>query len=255
MFVSTLSITAMRYCFSLTLTQMVKMPAKNVSAAKDPFTCPNQNGYSARYADIASKEYTLVGQLMRLISGYFKQHILLQTFNKFQTNEKYDWSNELQGMILSSFYLGYSISHFPGGLIADRIGGKMVFATALVSTVIFTLLIPMAVHFGGASALIGIRLAMGLFQGGIFPAINTILSAWIPRNERSRMVSLVFCGYPVSFIFFIEILNEPIHFHTMLSGSVQFIVRQKENAANFFTQWQSMEACSKNKIHSNSSSI
>lgn len=101
-------------------------------------------------------------------------------------------------MILSSFYLGYSISHFPGGLIADRIGGKLVVVTALVSTVIITFSIPTAVSFGGASALIVIRFVMGLMQGGIFPAINSILSAWVPQHERSRMVSLVFCGYPVS---------------------------------------------------------
>lgn len=29
----------------------------------------------------------------------------------------YDWSQELQGVILSSFYWGYAITHLPGGLL------------------------------------------------------------------------------------------------------------------------------------------
>lgn len=102
-------------------------------------------------------------------------------------------------MILSSFYMGYAIAHFPGGLIADWIGGKAVIVTALLTTVAITLSIPTVVSFGGAYGLIVLRITMGLLQGGIFPAVNTILSAWVPQNERSRMASLIFCGYPVSY--------------------------------------------------------
>lgn len=36
------------------------------------------------------------------------------------TSERYDWSQELQGLILSSFYWGYVVSHVPGGLISGK---------------------------------------------------------------------------------------------------------------------------------------
>lgn len=42
-FFATLSITAMRYCFSLTLTQMVKLPASNGVSLKDDVACPVQH--------------------------------------------------------------------------------------------------------------------------------------------------------------------------------------------------------------------
>lgn len=112
-------------------------------------------------------------------------------------NLRFDWSQELQGMILSSFYIGYLITHVPGGLLAERIGGKYIIVGALFFSAISSLLTPVAVTFGGAPALIVLRIAMGLFQGGVFPAVSTILSSWVPTNERGFMGSLVFCGLPV----------------------------------------------------------
>lgn len=82
--------------------------------------------------------------------------------------------------------------------MADWIGGKTVIVTALISTGLMTMTIPSVVSAGGAYGLIVVRVMMGLVQGGIFPAVNTILSAWVPQHERSRMASLIFCGYPVS---------------------------------------------------------
>lgn len=35
---------------------------------------------------------------------------------------KYDWNQEQQGWILSSFYIGYVVTHIPGGIIAERYG-------------------------------------------------------------------------------------------------------------------------------------
>lgn len=108
-------------------------------------------------------------------------------------------------MILSSFYFGYALAHFPGGLLADWLGGKAVIVTALISTGLITMTIPTVVGAAGAYGLIVVRLLMGLMQGGIFPAINTMLSAWVPAHERGRMASLVFCGYPVCRIHAIRI--------------------------------------------------
>lgn len=46
--------------------------------------------------------------------------------NKMRTKvgDKYDWSQTEQGWILSSFYIGYVITHIPGGLVAEKFGGK-----------------------------------------------------------------------------------------------------------------------------------
>lgn len=89
--------------------------------------------------------------------------------------------------------------HLPGAMLAERIGGKSVLVTGLASTVLLTLLTPISVSFGDAYALIIIRALIGSFQGGMWPAVSTILAAWVPKNERGFLASLVFCGLPVRF--------------------------------------------------------
>lgn len=51
-------------------------------------------------------------------------------------------------MILGSFYWGYIITHIPGGILAEKFGGKYVFSGGLLAAGILTILTPMAVHLG-----------------------------------------------------------------------------------------------------------
>ena len=37
---------------------------------------------------------------------------------------EFDWDAETQGLILGCFFYGYALSHVPGGLLAERYGGK-----------------------------------------------------------------------------------------------------------------------------------
>lgn len=138
-------------------------------------------------------------------------------------SDRYDWSEELQGLIMGLFYVGkcpnchslqyildppqpnssmpfagYVLMHIPGALIAERIGGKLVLVSAMAFTTIFTLLTPICVNWGGATALIGVRMAIGTLQGGMWPAVSTILSAWLPMSERNSLAGLAFCGLAVN---------------------------------------------------------
>ena len=97
-------------------------------------------------------------------------------------------------MILGSFYYGYVITHLPGGMLAERFGGKYSLGLGILSTALFTLLTPPAVKWGGANALIALRILMGLGEGTTFPALNAMLAQWTPPEERSKIGSLVFAG-------------------------------------------------------------
>lgn len=110
----------------------------------------------------------------------------------------YDWDQALQGLVLGSFYIGYVITHVPGGILAERFGGKYTLALGILSTAIFTCLTPMAVNYGGSTALIILRILMGLGEGTTFPALSVLLAAWVPVNERSKVGSFVFGGGQVS---------------------------------------------------------
>lgn len=102
-------------------------------------------------------------------------------------------------MILSSFYVGYVLLHVPGGILAEKIGGKPVIVGALLISGILSIATPIIVNTGGATALIVLRITLGIVQAGFFPAVATMMSAWVPRHERGRVGSLVYCGLPVSF--------------------------------------------------------
>lgn len=113
---------------------------------------------------------------------------------------EYEWSESLQGLILSSFYIGYLITHIPGGILAERYGGKWILGLGILSTAFFTLITPLAIHTGGAGGLIAVRILMGLGEGTTFPALSALLSQWVPAKERSKLGSLVLGGGQVGTI-------------------------------------------------------
>ncbi|KAL4712286.1 hypothetical protein ACJJTC_004048 [Scirpophaga incertulas] len=106
----------------------------------------------------------------------------------------FEWSEETQGIILSSFYYGYIVTHLPGGMLAERFGGKYSLGFGVLSTAVFTLFTPWTVNLGGATGLIILRVLEGLGEGTTFPALNALLAKWAPVSERGRMGSLVFGG-------------------------------------------------------------
>lgn len=97
-------------------------------------------------------------------------------------------------MILSSFYIGYMLTHIPGGILAERFGGKWTLGLGILSTAGFTVLTPITVEKGGAYGLIVLRILMGLGEGTTFPALSALLASWVPERERSKIGSFVFGG-------------------------------------------------------------
>jgi len=106
-----------------------------------------------------------------------------------------------QGLILSSFFWGYILTHIPGGILSERFGGKYTLGLGILSTAIFTLLTPLVVQWRGAVGLIVLRVLMGLGEGTTFPALNALLAQWTPPEERSIIGSLVFAGAQLGTVF------------------------------------------------------
>ncbi|KAH8298054.1 hypothetical protein KR018_005265, partial [Drosophila ironensis] len=116
------------------------------------------------------------------------------------TGGDYEWSEELQGLILSSFYIGYIVTHIPGGLLAEKFGGKWTLGIGILSTAVFTMLTPLAIEYGDSDWLIVTRVLMGLGEGTTFPALSVLLAAWVPANERGKLGALVLGGGQVGTI-------------------------------------------------------
>jgi Sugar phosphate permease len=97
-------------------------------------------------------------------------------------------SASAQGLILSSFFLGYAIMQIPGGALADRFGYRRVIIVAVLLWSIFTALTGMAWSLG---SLIAVRFVFGLGEGSFFPSGSKAIASTFPRNQRSRAMSIM----------------------------------------------------------------
>lgn len=93
------------------------------------------------------------------------------------------------------------MTHLPGGMVAEKFGGKHSLGFGMLSTAILTLVTPVAVEWGDSTALITLRVLMGFGEGVTLPALNTMLAKWTPPEERSKAGSLVYIGAPLGTVF------------------------------------------------------
>lgn len=135
-------------------------------------------------------------------------------------------------MILSSFYWSYMISNFFGGFVARKIGGKYTLIFGILFSAVLTVASPIVITWGGSTALIWLRVIMGVGEGLTYPAISgkffltsflnfeisseisyffwfltfvffrkALMASWVPENERSKAGSIIFSGPAVGNIF------------------------------------------------------
>jgi ACS family glucarate transporter-like MFS transporter len=95
------------------------------------------------------------------------------------------------GWLEWAFVLGYAAFQFPGGVIGQRLGARLMFT--LISTIAFlaTVLTPLAPALLNGMALfvvlLGLQLLMGLAQGAIFPVSSGVMETWF-RPERWALI-------------------------------------------------------------------
>jgi ACS family sodium-dependent inorganic phosphate cotransporter len=110
--------------------------------------------------------------------------------------EDLGWSQTQKGFVLSSFFIGYMLFMFASGWLATRFGGKRVLGVAVLAWSAFTLLTPPAAAMS-LTALIAVRIAMGIGEAAMFPATYELFGRWIPLAERTRAAARLLSGVPV----------------------------------------------------------
>lgn len=114
--------------------------------------------------------------------------------------ETYGWDLSTQGLVLSSFFIGYLLTQIVGGKLADRYGGKVVLGFGVFIWSLFTLVAPPAAALG-ITVLIVARILMGMGEAVTFPAIYALYARWIPVKERSRSAGFSNSGIPLGTVF------------------------------------------------------
>jgi MFS transporter, ACS family, glucarate transporter len=91
------------------------------------------------------------------------------------------------GWLETAFVVGYAIFQFPGGLIGQRVGARVMFTAISIVAFLATALTPLAPRVLQGSALfellLALQLLMGLAQGAIFPVGSGVMEAWF-RPEK-----------------------------------------------------------------------
>ncbi|CAG8820124.1 8814_t:CDS:2, partial [Racocetra persica] len=102
--------------------------------------------------------------------------------------EEFNWSPKIQGLISSSFYIGYCMTQIIGGALSDKFGGKQILGIAAATWAFFTLLTPISARIN-LYMLILCRICLGIGEGVCYPCVISLISKWFPTQERTRAVS------------------------------------------------------------------
>ncbi|MCO5548515.1 hypothetical protein L7F22_001975 [Adiantum nelumboides] len=108
-------------------------------------------------------------------------------------SSEFHWDHTTVGLVQSSFFWGYLLTQIAGGIWADSIGGKQVLGFGVVWWSLATMATPFAAKLG-LPCLLFVRACMGIGEGVAMPAMNNLLSKWVPASERSRSLALVYSG-------------------------------------------------------------
>ena len=95
------------------------------------------------------------------------------------------------GWLEWAFVLGYAAFQFPGGVIGQRLGARLMFTLIGAIAFVATVLTPLAPALLNGIALfvvlLGLQLVMGLAQGAIFPVSSGVMETWF-RPERWALI-------------------------------------------------------------------
>ena len=99
-------------------------------------------------------------------------------------------AGSLTSLTPSPFRRGYLLTQVLGGVWADKYGGKKVLGFGVIWWSIATAITPVAARLGLVPLLV-VRACMGIGEGVAMPAMNNMLSRWVPALHHADCVSAV----------------------------------------------------------------
>ena len=101
------------------------------------------------------------------------------------------------GLVAGIFFIGYLFLQVPGGRIAEHGSAKKFVAWTILAWGGLTFLSGFAQN---VTEMLILRFFIGVAEGGVWPAILTIISHWFPRGERARANALFMMNAPIASI-------------------------------------------------------
>jgi ACS family tartrate transporter-like MFS transporter len=116
-------------------------------------------------------------------------------FAKLRMARDLQFSEEVFGLGIGIFFLGYLILEIPGALLVERWSARKWFARILVSWG----LVSAATAFVRTPAeFYAARFLLGVAEAGFFPGIIVYFTHWFPMRERAGAMSRMIVAIPIS---------------------------------------------------------
>ncbi|MCL1841714.1 MAG: MFS transporter [Propionibacteriaceae bacterium] len=100
-----------------------------------------------------------------------------------------------QGLISGIFFVGYMCLQVPGAVLAQKWSAKRVVVILMCCWGVVAMLCG-AVQ--DKPQFLIVRFILGVFEGGVWPAVLVLLASWFPLKERARANALWMCCLPLS---------------------------------------------------------
>jgi D-galactonate transporter len=105
-----------------------------------------------------------------------------------------NFSHAQMGIVFSSFFVGYALFNFIGGVASDKYGAKKVFGGAMGIWSIFCGATALA---GGLVSLIVLRVLFGMGEGPFSSSNSKMVNNWFPRREVASAIGVISSGTPL----------------------------------------------------------
>ena len=102
------------------------------------------------------------------------------------------------GLVFSAFGWTYAALQIPGGILADRLGPRILYTVSLIAWSFVTLF---QGFVKGFISLVGLRIATGALEAPSYPTNNRIVTSWFPENERASAIAVYTSGQFIGLAF------------------------------------------------------
>ncbi|WP_096084778.1 MFS transporter [Agaribacterium haliotis] len=113
-------------------------------------------------------------------------------------SEELGFTSVHMGWIFSAFGLTYALFQIPGGVVVDYVKPRILYPFILVAWSLATLIQGLV---SSVAALVGCRLAIGVFEAPSYPANNKIVTAWFSEDQRASAIAVYTSGQFIGLAF------------------------------------------------------
>ncbi|XP_063432566.1 vesicular glutamate transporter 3-like isoform X2 [Mytilus trossulus] len=148
-------------------------------------------------------------------------------------NLSLNWTVDGTLYLNTAYFVGGLFTQVPGGILATRFSPVRICGLSVLLSSICMVVLPVCIQNSQYVAVLVVRALQGVIEGPSVPAINGVISAWAPRSEKSRMITIAYAGglgILWSILFMIIVVDSP-GAHPSLSINERALYDREASAA------------------------